>query len=258
MHRSVPDATLPLAGFFVGVLVGLTGMGGGAIMTPFLILVLGTKPIVAVGTDLVYGAVTKIVGAVIHWRQGTVDLRLAGRLAVASVPSGVGAVIVLRWIDDSSGDADAVIRRTLGSVLILVAGVLLARLAGLIPDGIPDQWRRRLEGRGTYVAGAVVGALVGFTSVGSGSLLVPLLACVFPTSAARIVGTDVFHAAILVTATAYGHAQGGTVDWPLAAALLAGSLPGVAVGSWIAPRAPARLLRGAVAGLLLLTGVTLV
>ena len=253
----VPDVTLPLTGFFVGMLVGLTGMGGGAIMTPFLILVLGTRPVVAVGTDLVYGAVTKIFGALVHWRQGTVDVKLAGRLALASVPSGLAAVFALRWIGDT-GDVDAVVRRALGIVLILVACILLARLFSLVPAGVSEAWRRRLERRGTYVAGAVVGALVGFTSVGSGSLLVPFLVCVFPLSAARIVGTDVFHAAILVTATAVGHAQSGTVDWTLAAALLAGSLPGVAIGSWVAPRTPARLLRGAVACLLLLTGITLI
>ncbi len=254
----MPDVTLPLTGFLVGVLVGLTGMGGGALMTPFLILVLGMRPVVAVGTDLVYGAVTKIFGAVVHFRQGTVDLGLALRLASASVPAGLAAVFLVRWIGETGADADRVVRQALGAVLIVVATILLARLFNLIPVDIPDNWRRRLEGRGTYIAGGIVGALVGFTSVGSGSLLVPFLVCVFPLKAARIVGTDVFHAAILVTVTALAHAQGGTVDWGLAMALLAGSLPGVALGSWVAPRTPARVLRGAVAALLLLTGFSLV
>jgi hypothetical protein len=252
------EATLPLTGFFVGLLVGLTGMGGGALMTPFLILVLGTRPVVAVGTDLVYGAVTKLFGAWMHWRQGTVDLRVVRQLAIGSVPAGLGAVIVLQWIGETGADVDATVRRALGFVLILVAVLLVARLFNVLPADIPETWRRRLEGRGTIVVGALVGALVGFTSVGSGSLLVPFLVCVFPLSAARIVGTDVFHAAILVTVTALGHAHNGSVDWPLAAALLAGSLPGVAIGSWMAPRTPVRLLRGALAGLLLLTGISLV
>ena len=251
------DFTLPATGFLVGLLVGLTGMGGGAIMTPFLIIVLGTRPLVAVGTDLVYGAVTKLFGAVLHWRQGTVDVRLALRLATASVPAGLLAVVLLRLIPDA-GAADMAVRRGLGIVLILVAIVLIARIRqGSVPLPLPERWRVALQGRGTYVAGAVVGGLVGFTSVGSGSLLVPFLVSVFPLTAARVVGTDVFHAAILVTATAAGHAQAGAVDWQLAASLLIGSVPGVTLGSWMAPHLPSRALRAGLAGLLLLTGVNL-
>jgi uncharacterized membrane protein YfcA len=251
------DPTLPITGFAIGVLIGLTGMGGGALMTPFLILVLGTRPTIAVGTDLVYGAVTKIFGAILHWRQGTVDLRLAGRLASASVPAGLVAVFLLRQMPQAGVDADAAIRRALGVVLILVSILLLARLRGTLPLPVPERWRLALQGRGTYVAGGIVGALVGFTSVGSGSLLVPFLISVYHLSASRIVGTDVFHAAILITATAAGHAQGGTVDWTLAASLLLGSIPGVTLGSWMAPRVPSQILRAGLAALLLLTGVNL-
>jgi hypothetical protein len=252
------DPTLPLTGFLVGLLIGLTGMGGGALMTPFLILVLGTRPIVAVGTDLVYGAVTKIAGAWLHWRQGTVDMRLALRLAVGSVPGGVIAVAAIRFMPESGVDADAAVRRALGFVLIAVAIVLIARLRGSLPLTLPDRWLLRLQGGGTYVTGAIVGALVGFTSVGSGSLLVPFLISVYRLSAAQVVGTDVFHAAILISVTAVGHAQGGAVDWPLAAALLIGSLPGVTIGSWMAPRVSSRALRAGLAALLLLTGVNLI
>ncbi len=252
------DVTLPATGFVVGVLIGLTGIGGGAIMTPFLILVLGTRPVVAVGTDLVYGAVTKLAGAYFHWRQGTVDLRLALRLAAASVPGGLLAVAILRLMPRSGVDADAAVRRALGVVLILVAVLMVARLRHARPVSMPERWRAALQGRGTYAIGAVVGALVGFTSVGSGSLLVPFLVSVYPLTAAQIVGTDVFHAAILVTATAAGHAQGNTVDWLLAASLLLGSVPGVTLGSWMAPRVSSRMLRAGLAALLLLTGVNLI
>lgn len=251
------DATLPVTGFAVGVLIGLTGMGGGALMTPFLILVLGTRPVVAVGTDLVYGAITKLVGASLHWRQGTVDLRLALRLAAASVPAGLLAVVALRLFPDAA-EADAAVRQALGVVLVVVALLLLGRLRGALPLPLPARWQEALRGGGTYVAGAVVGALVGFTSVGSGSLLVPFLVSVFPLAAAQVVGTDVFHAAILVTVTAAAHAQAGTVDWPLAAALLAGSVPGVAVGSWMTTRLPSRAIRAGLAVLLLVTGVNLI
>ena len=248
----------PLSGFLVGVLIGLTGIGGGALMTPFLILVLGARPMVAVGTDLAYGAVTKIVGAILHWRQGTVDLALVRRLALGSTPAGLLAVAALRWLPESTTQADELVRRTLGVVLILVAVILLSQMLGVRVRPLSRRWRERLQGRGAVVVGAIVGALVGFTSVGSGSLLIPFLVAVFPLSTAQIVGTDVFHAAILVTVTAIGHAQGGSVDWVIVAGLLAGSIPGVAVGSWMAPRAPARALRAGLAVLLLATGISLV
>jgi uncharacterized membrane protein YfcA len=119
---------------------------------------------------------------------------------------------------------------------------------------VPERWRRLLQGTGTYVVGAVVGALVGFTSVGSGSLLVPFLVSVYPMTSARIVGTDVFHAALLVTATALAHAHGNAVNWPLAGSLLLGSVPGVMIGSWMAPKMSSRVLRATLAVLLLLTG----
>jgi len=250
------DATLPVTGFAVGVLIGLTGMGGGALMTPFLILVLGTRPVVAVGTDLAYGAITKLVGACLHWRQGTVDLRLALRLAAASVPAGLLAVVALRRFPGAAA-ADEAVQQALGLALVAVALLLLARLRGALPLTLSPRWRHALQGAGTYAAGAIVGALVGFTSVGSGSLLVPFLVSVFPLAAARVVGTDVFHAAILVTVAAAAHAQAGTVDWPLAASLLAGSVPGVAVGSWMTTRLPSRAIRAALAVLLLVTGVNL-
>jgi uncharacterized protein len=248
----------PISGFLVGILIGLTGIGGGALMTPFLILVLGTRPVVAVGTDLAYNAITKLVGAFIHWKQGTVDLRLVARLALGSVPAGLAGVVAVTAISRSGADADEAVRRALGGVLILVAAILLSRVLGLALPELPRHWRAALAGRGTSIVGAAVGALVGFTSVGSGSLLVPFLMTVFPLTAAQVVGTDVFHAAILVSVTAVGHAQGGSVDWGIAAGLLAGSIPGVALGSWMAPRTPARALRVGLAGLLLVTGISLV
>jgi uncharacterized protein len=248
----------PISGFLVGILIGLTGIGGGALMTPFLILVLGTRPVVAVGTDLAYNAVTKLVGAYIHWRQGTVDIHLVKRLALGSVPAGIAGVAALSAITRSGADPDEAVKRALGAALILVAAILLSRVLGIEFPEMPPRWRAALQGRGTVIVGAVVGALVGFTSVGSGSLLVPFLMTVFPLTAAQVVGTDVFHAAILVSVTALGHAHEGSVDWGIAAGLLVGSIPGAALGSWMAPRTPARALRVGLAGLLLVTGISLV
>lgn len=226
-------------------------------MTPFLITVVGVGPVVAVGTDLIYSSATKIVGAWLHTRQRTVDLALVRRLAIGSVPAGLAAVALLDALPKIGLDADQAVKRALGAVLVLVAIVMLCRVFATRERTLPERWRARLEGRGTIVAGALVGALVGFTSVGSGALLVPFLICVYPLSPARIVGTDVFHAAILVTVTGVAHAQGGAVDWQLAATLLAGSIPGVSIGTWLAPRAPVRVLRAGLASLLLITGLSL-
>ena len=250
------DLGLVAAGFIVGMLVGVTGMGGAAVMTPFLISI-GVGPVVAVGTDLVYSAATKIVGAWLHMRQNTVDVQVAKRLAFGSIPAGLVAVALIRFLPDAGVDADAAVKRALGAVLVLVAFLMLYRLFGAGERMVSERWRVRLEGRGTTIAGAIVGALVGFTSVGSGSLLVPFLVCVFPLSPARIVGTDVFHAAMLVTVTGLAHAQGGTVDWLLATTLLLGSIPGVSIGTWMAPRAPVRVLRAGLASLLLISGLSL-
>jgi hypothetical protein len=251
------DIGLVAAGLLVGFLVGVTGMGGGAVMTPFLISVVGIGPVVAVGTDLVYSAATKTVGAWLHTRQRTVDFVLVKRLAMGSVPAGLAAVALIRVLPSAGVNADQAVRRALGVVLILVALVMLCRLFARREQSLPERWRAALEGRGTIAAGAIVGALVGFTSVGSGALLVPFLICVYPLSPATVVGTDVFHAAILVSVTGLAHAQGGAVDWQLAVTLLAGSIPGVMLGTWIAPRAPVRVLRAGLASLLLITGLSL-
>jgi uncharacterized membrane protein YfcA len=252
------DAGLIAAGFLVGLFVGLTGMGGGAVMTPFLISVVGVGPVVAVGTDLVYSAVTKIVGAWLHARQKTVDFHLVRRLAIGSIPAGLLAVGAIAFLPDAGVDANQAVRRALGGVLVLVALVTLARMFTARDQLVSTRWRPVLEGRGTIAAGAVVGALVGFTSVGSGALLVPFLFCVYPLRPARIVGTDVFHAAILVSVTGLAHAGGGRVDWLLAATLLTGSIPGIYIGTWMAPRAPVHMLRVGLASLLLITGLSLI
>jgi uncharacterized membrane protein YfcA len=251
------ELALLLTGFGVGSLVGLTGMGSGSLITPLLIVGLGTAPTVAVGTNLVYGALTKIVGACVHARQDTVDYRLVWRLAAASVPAGLGAVLFVRLLPAVGIDADAAVRRAVGAVLVLVAAVMLGRMLGLGRQLVTERRRAALQGTGTYAAGGFVGGAVGMTSVGSGTLLIPFLVAAHPMSPARVVGTDVFHAAVLMGATGLMHAQGQTVDWPIALTLLAGSLPGVVLGGWMAPRLPVRILRVSLATLVLISGLTL-
>ena len=249
---------LLLMSFVVGVLIGLTSMGGAALMTPVLILFAGVRPAIAVGTDLAYCAITKLAGAWMHWRQDTVDLRMARRLAYGSLPGGLLGVVAVTQLHSYGFDTDLFLRRAIGFVLLIVALLIILQSSrgGLIkPVGLEAA---RLAGWSAVVWGAVVGFSVGLTSVGSGSLIAPFLMMVYPRSPARVVGTDVFHAAILVTATAMVHSTFGNIDWHLASLLLLGSIPGVLLGSYLAPRIPERRLRMGLALLLLASGAKLI
>ncbi len=244
---------LVLMSFGVGALIGLTGMGGAALMAPFLILVLGVQPTTAVGTDLVYGAATKIVGAWIHLRQDTVDLPVVRRLATGSVPGGLAGAVLVLLLPRYAHDTEYAVRRGIGGLLVVVAVVLLLQtlfLAKKLSGGVPG-W---LRDRAMPLWGAAAGFCVGFTSVGSGSLLTPLLMLRYPSRPATVVGTDVFHAAILVAVTGLVYVGSGGVEWKLVPVLLAGAIPGVLVGSKIAARARSRPLRFLLSIVLLLSG----
>jgi uncharacterized membrane protein YfcA len=249
---------IPFLGFGVGFLIGLTSMGGAALMAPLLILLIGVRPVVAVGTDLAYGAITKIVGAWLHFRQGTVDVEIALRLAYGSVPAGLVGVVIISLLRHWGLDPDQVVQRAIGVVLVVVALILLWRNVAKSGSAPTGPWLRPLRGHGAIVWGALVGLAVGLTSVGSGSLVAPFLLLVFGLSPSRVVGTDVFHAAILLTATGLAHAYAQSVDWNLALMLLAGSIPGVWLGSVLAPKLPPKTLRIGLACLLLASGARLV
>jgi len=242
--------------FLVGLLVGLTSMGGAALMAPFLILILGVRPTSAVGTDLAYGAVTKIIGAWVHFKQGSVDIPVVRKLATGSIPGGlIGALLVI-LLPRLTHDAERYVERAIGALLVFVAIILLARMFVFSDrDSIPSRFLPFLQGRGTVVWGAIVGFCVGATSVGSGSLLAPFLLLLYPATTNKVVGTDVFHAAILVSVAAIAHAGGSGVQWSLVPTLLAGSIPGVLLGSKLAVYVPARPLRTGLATLLLVTGI---
>lgn len=249
------DLSLPITSFGVGILIGMTGMGGAALIAPFLILIVGVRPIAAVGTDLVYGAVTKIVGAWVHWRQGTVDLPVVRNLAMGSVPGGILGATVVISLPRYTHYADAYVQRAIGVLLLLVGIVLVARL--IVPATaitVPEEKMRLLRGTGSVLWGATVGFCVGATSVGSGSLLAPFLMTLYPDRTSRAVGTDVFHAAILVAVTGLAHSLSSAVEWKLVPLLLAGSLPGVLIGSRLAVHVPSRPLRTGMAAVLMLTG----
>ena len=246
---------LVLMSFLVGILIGLTSMGGAALMAPFLILMVGVRPVTAVGTDLVYGAVTKIVGAWIHFKQGTVDLPVVRKLSTGSVPGGIAGALLVVLLPRITHNAESYVQRAIGTLLVLVAVILFARLFIFSSrETLPPRYLPFLQGYGTVVWGAVVGFCVGATSVGSGSLLAPFLLLLYPKNTTKVVGTDVFHAAILISVTALAHATGSGVEWNLVPTLLAGSIPGVLLGSRLAVYVPAKPLRTGLATLLLVTG----
>jgi uncharacterized membrane protein YfcA len=250
---------LLLMSFLVGLLIGLTSMGGAALMAPFLILVVGVRPVTAVGTDLVYGSVTKIFGAWVHWKQGTVDFQVVRRLATGSIPGGLLGSLLVILLPRLTKQSEHFEQRAIGILLIIVALILFARLLITAPlVSLSAKTMRFLEERGTVIWGALVGFCVGLTSVGSGSLLAPYLLMLYPSKTAKIVGTDICHAAVLVSVTGLAHAASGGVEWNLIPILLAGSIPGVLLGSRLAIYVPARSLRIGLAVVLLLTGFRMI
>lgn len=251
-------------GLAVGFLIGLTGMGGGAMMTPLLLWTGWAAPTVAVGTDLVWNALTKTVGAVVHYRHKNVNLRLVWKLATGSVPGALLGLYLLGLLKKSAGVeyVDHLIVRLLGGTLMLVAVGIIFK--GYIRRWLPAAAERSatdesLRGWHVPLLGFVVGVLVSFTSVGSGSLIVTTLLLMFPGERLnRLVGSDVFHGVLIVGVAALGHWHLGDVNLPLVSGMLMGSVPGVWLGSFIASRIPEGTLRPAVATLLFVTGVKLV
>lgn len=244
--------------FGVGILVGLTSMGGAALMTPLLLLLGGMKPIVAVGTDLAYGAVTKIIGAVMHYKQKTVDVTVALWMACGSIPGGTLGFLTITYLHTHGFDADKAVKRSIGIVLVIGAVVMVARTLRNKKEEKENEFLKAHRRSSVIVWGFIIGFAVGLTSVGSGSLIAPFLMLLFPNNPARVVGTDVFHAALLVSATAALHSQAGHVEWSMVPIMLAGSIPGVLLGSYLAPRMPTRPLRIGLGGVLFATGYQLV
>ena len=252
------DPLIVLFGLGVGVLVGLTGMGGGSLMTPILILVFGFKPVTAIGTDLAYAAVTKTVGGWKHFRQRTVDLRLSSWMALGSVPAAVGGVWALEAIERAHGDSfDEVLLTVLAGALLFTGAAVLARALFLPKLVAMERERVALEARhkaAAVVVGIFVGFVLGVTSAGSGALIAVGLILLFRLVPRRVVGTDVFHAAILLWAAAAAHIVAGNVDFALAGTILLGSVPGVWLGSHWSIRVPVAALRTTLAILLIGAG----
>jgi len=244
-----------LAGALVGVLVGMTGMGGGSLMTPMLILIFGFDPKTAVGTDILHGAIFKSFGAVRHRQLGNVDTRLALWMLVGSGPLSLVGVQLASSFSDST---ESVMGRVIGASLILGGIGFLAKtfIRRPEPDG-PFELTTRVKVLAILI-GASFGFVVGLTSVGSGTFFGLALLLLFPLSATRVVGTDLLHAALLLWIAGAGHLLHGNVDLHAIAWLLLGSIPGVLVGSHLSIRVPERGLRVGFAVVLVLSGIKLI
>lgn len=249
-----------ISGFLIGGLVGFTGVGGGALMTPLLVLLFGIVPSTAVGTDLIYASITKTGGTLVHGLHGTVEWRIVRRLATGSIPATILTVLVLKYFGAKEHGISGVITTVLGFALILTAVTLIFRkwllthLSGLVED-LTDRQRSLL----TVALGAFLGVLVSISSVGAGAIGVTVLVLLYPQlAAARIVGSDIAHAVPLTFVAGMGHLLLGSVDWSLLVSLLIGSLPGIAIGSHLAARVPDRILRPVLASTLAVTGARLI
>lgn len=238
------DPTVPIFGLLIGISLGLTGVGAGAILTPALILIYHVRPATAVGTSLVFGVLTKAAGALQHVRQGTADLHVVGRLALGSVPAALVSAGGLLWLSRHGlrGAAlDAFSQRAIAGALVLVAIVMTLRFLGRLPSREKTAGTTRL-----VLLGAGLGLTVAITSVGSGSIAVAALAMLTPLGIATLVGTDMVHALVLSIVTAPFYVISGHADLAFAGWLAVGSIPGVVIGSRLAYRLPEQVTKGAV------------
>jgi uncharacterized membrane protein YfcA len=249
-----------LTGLFIGTLVGVTGMGGGSLMTPILVIVFGFKPTLAIGTDILHGAIFKTVGAIRHRKLGNVQATLSGWMFLGSAPLSLLGVGVATWLKHRYGDSvNTVEGRILGAALMFGGIGLLAKSflrAKVIGEG-PFRMVRR-DRIAAVLIGALGGFIVGLTSVGSGTFFGLTMLIVFPLRAHKIVGTDILHAAALLYVAGFGHFAAGNVDMGVVGWLLVGSIPGVIIGSQWMVRLPETLIRNSLAFVLLLSGLKLV
>ena len=251
------DWGIALAGLGVGFIVGLTGMGGGALMTPILVLVFGMPPLAAVSSDLAAAVVMKPIGGGVHLRRGTVNLRLVMWLVVGSVPAAFLSVWVLESLSNPARVND-IVQYAVGAALLLASLALVAKgaFSGRVRVHAGDVNSITLHPFRTVMIGVFGGVVVGLTSVGSGSLMMVLLLMLYPTLAAsELVGTDLVQAIPLVGAAALGHALFGKVDLPVTLSLLIGSVPGVYLGARVSSRSPDRLIRPVLAVVLIVSGL---
>ena len=263
------DLTPTLFGLLVGFLVGLTGVGGGSLMTPFLVTTVGVPAPTAVGTDMVFATLTKLTGSVQHYRQRSVNLEVALFLGFGSIPAGLLGVATLEWIEGAF-DPETVksVMITIIALTLMLVGASLIYRNYFMPNraeadgprpGVWDGKSRMSTRRRAYtvIFGAFGGYLVGLTSIGSGSVMAVILLLLYPLAPAIVVGTDIAHATVLSLVVGLAHMTQGNVNFGLAGSLLLGGIPGVLVGSRIAPWLPGKPLKTVLAVMLIFVGVRL-
>ncbi|KQN75550.1 hypothetical protein ASF04_05620 [Duganella sp. Leaf61] len=255
------DVSFVVSGFAVGLLVGMTGVGGGSLMTPLLTLLFGVSPAVAVGTDLAFASITKGVGTFTHRLRGTVHWDIVRRLCIGALPAALLASLSLKYFGTLNQDIGQLIRYMIGgSVLLTVVALLFKRK---MLEWITAHPERQLQGRSlalaTIVSGAVLGVLVTISSIGAGAIGATVLVLLYPRlTAAEVAGTDIAYAVPLTAIAAVGHWWLGSIDWNLLLALLVGSLPGITLGSYVARAVPEKLLRGLLAMILVTVAFKLI
>jgi len=253
------DWLYTVSGFFVGFIVGITGVGGGSLMTPLLVLFFGVSPATAVGTDLLYAALTKMGGSYVHSKKGSVDWRVVKLLALGSLPAALISLWLLHTLSLDEKHLKSLITSVLSVALILTSLSLflkpwLQKLGRSDSEGIYELHAHHLVGA-TILTGAVLGVLVTISSVGAGALGAAVLLFLYPRHpTVRIVGTDIAHAVPLTLVAGLGHAALGTVNFSLLGSLLVGSLPGIWIGSHLSSRIPERILRPILATMLMIIG----
>jgi uncharacterized membrane protein YfcA len=256
------DWLYTFSGFLVGFIVGITGVGGGSLMTPLLVLLFGISPATAVGTDLLYAALTKIGGSWVHNKRGTVDWKVVKLLALGSLPAAVLSLVALKLLALDEKHLKTLITSVLSVALILTAVALYLKpylqKLGQRKDGAVFELHAHHLAGATVLTGAILGVLVTTSSVGAGALGAAVLLFLYPRHATvRIVGTDIAHAVPLTLVAGLGHAALGTVNFSLLGALLLGSLPGIYIGSHISAKIPEHVLRPVLATMLLIIGAKL-
>ena len=235
-----------VSGFAVGLLVGMTGVGGGSLMTPLLTLLFGVSPSVAVGTDLAFASITKSAGTLTHRVRGTIRWDIVKRLCIGALPAAVVATLALKSFGTLSPEIGQIIRYSIaGSVLLTVVALIFK---GRMLNWINAHPEKQLQGNklaaATIISGAVLGVLVTVSSIGAGAIGATLLVMLYPSmSSAEVAGTDIAYAVPLTAIAALGHWWLGSIHWELLISLLIGSLPGITLGSWVARSVPEKFLR---------------
>jgi uncharacterized protein len=255
------DPLLIIFGLGIGLLVGMTGMGGGSLMTPLLILFIGTAPVTAVGSDITYAAITKTVGGWRHLRMKTVNLGLSFWLACGSVPAAIAGVWVIEFLHRKYGDSlDDVVLTMLAIALIVVGAIVLVRslfVARMVNGERESFVIERRHKVAAVTIGATTGFVIGLTSAGSGTLIAVCLIVLYRMAPRQVIGTDIFHAAVLLWAAGIAHILAGNVDFALVGTILIGSIPGIWIGSHLTARLPTGLLRVALGVVLICSSLAL-